>query len=49
MSDYKTEITRKELKKLKKKYNSENETDIEFIEWYRRNHGTGYKITIIDE
>lgn len=36
-------ITRSELNAMKKKYNSENDTDRDFLEWWRRNHGTGYE------
>ena len=39
-------IKRSEVKKLKKEYDMDNISDKEFIEWYRRNHGTGYKINI---
>ena len=36
-------ITRKKLNEMKKKYGMENESDKEFLEWWRRNHGTGYE------
>jgi len=45
-------ITRSELNKMKKKYDSENQSDRDFLEWWRRNHGTGYesfdKIEIVE-
>jgi hypothetical protein len=45
-------ITRSTLNELKKKYNMENENDKEFLEWWRRNIGTGYEafdLIYIDE
>jgi hypothetical protein len=45
-------ITRTTLNLLKKKYNMENESDREFLEWWRRNRGTGYEafdLIFIDE
>jgi predicted DNA-binding antitoxin AbrB/MazE fold protein len=45
-------ITRSTLNFLKKKYNMENESDKEFLEWWRRNIGTGYEafdLIYIDE
>jgi hypothetical protein len=36
-------ITRSELDRMKKKFGMENETDREFLEWRRRNQGTGYE------
>lgn len=36
-------ITRSELNAMKKLYDMENENDREFLEWWRRNHGTGYE------
>lgn len=34
------------LKGLKRKFGMEDVPDKEFIEWWRRNHGTGYEIKI---
>jgi len=42
------QITREELKKLKDKYGANDWNDQEFVEWYRRNHGTGYEIEIVE-
>jgi len=45
-------ITRTTLNKMKAKYCMENESDREFLEWWRRNHGTGYEafeLIYIDE
>lgn len=44
-----TTITKSELKELKRRYNSEDDDDYEFIEWYRRNRGLGWKIKIIPD
>jgi len=41
-------IKRSVVKTLKKKYEMEDVPDKEFIEWWRRNHGTGYEIEIVD-
>ena len=43
-------VTRKDLNKLKKEYGMEDESDYNFLQWWRRNHGTGYeaKIRIIE-
>ena len=40
-------ITVKELKKLKKRFDAEDWSDYEFIQWWSRNHGIGYKLEII--
>ncbi|MEM2832725.1 MAG: hypothetical protein QXT16_08780 [Candidatus Caldarchaeum sp.] len=45
-------IKRSELNRMKKKYQMENESDHEFLAWWRRNRGTGYedpKLVYIDE
>ena len=46
-------ITRETLEYLKRKYGMENASDREFLEWWRRNRGTGYEayelIHIIEE
>lgn len=34
------------VKALKKKFRMEHVPDKEFVEWWRRNHGTGYEIEI---
>jgi hypothetical protein len=36
-------IKRSELTAMKEKYGSKAESDREFLEWWRRNHGTGYE------
>ena len=36
-------VTRRTLNKLKKKYNMQDESDYSFLQWWRRNHGTGYE------
>lgn len=46
---YRCEIKRSELKKLKKKFDAQTWNDYEFIEWYRRNHGIGYTIKIVED
>jgi hypothetical protein len=51
--DYKYKVTRSALNTMKKKYDMEEESDRDFLEWWRRNHGTGYEafhlIKIIEE
>jgi hypothetical protein len=45
-------ITRTHLNEMKKKFKMENESDKEFLEWWRRNRGTGYEafeLIYIDE
>jgi hypothetical protein len=42
-------MKRSVLLKLKKKYGMEDVPDFEFIEWWRRNHGTGYEIEIVEK
>ena len=39
-------ITREALERLKKKFGFENESDREFLRWFKRNHLTGYEKTI---
>lgn len=39
----KYKISRSELDSMKKKYGMTDESDREFLEWWRRNHGTGYE------
>jgi len=39
----KYKISRSELDSMKKKYGMTGESDREFLEWWRRNHGTGYE------
>ena len=39
-------IAKSRLEELKKKHNMVGEPDKEFLEWWRRNHGTGYAIEI---
>jgi len=46
---FKSEITRQELEKLKRKYDAKSWDNHEFVEWYRRNRGTGYEIRIVEE
>ena len=41
-------IKRSSVKELKAKYKMEDESDAEFMEWFRRNYATGYPITIVD-
>jgi len=46
------QITKERIKQstvalLKRKYQMEDVADGEFIEWWRRNHGTGYDIEIV--
>jgi len=42
------EIPRSIVKKMKERFGMTDFTDGDFIEWWRRNHGTGYPIEIID-
>lgn len=42
------EIPRSLVKKLREKYITIDGSDEEFIEWLRRNHGTGYSIEIVE-
>lgn len=42
------EIKRSKVKEMKKIFNMEDENDEEFIQWWRRNHGTGYEIKIVE-
>lgn len=44
----KEKIKRGVVKALKKKYKMEAVPDKEFIEWWRRNHGTGYEIEVVE-
>lgn len=41
-------IKRSKVKELKAKYKMEDVPDTEFVQWLRRNHGTGYEITIVE-
>ena len=41
-------IKRSRVHELKAKYGMETTPDLEFIEWWRRNHGTGYAIEIVE-
>lgn len=43
------EIKRSVVKVLKQKYGMEDESDEEFLEWWRRNHGTGYPLRIVED
>lgn len=36
-------ITRAELSRMKRHYNMKETSDQEFLQWWRRNHGTGYE------
>lgn len=36
-------IKRSHLNELKKKFDSESEGDIEFLKWFERNQGIGYR------
>ena len=36
-------IKRSRLEAMKKRFHMENESDRGFLEWWRRNHGTGYE------
>ena len=42
-------IKRSLVKKLKEKYGMQKESDESFVEWWRRNHGTGYAVTIVED
>lgn len=42
-------IRRSIVQSLKKKYDMEDTPDLEFVEWFRRNHGTGYALEIIED
>jgi len=42
-------ILLKQVKKLREKYITIDGSDEEFIEWWRRNHGTGYPIKIVED
>ncbi len=42
-------IKRSVVESLKQKYGMENEPDDSFLEWWRRNHGTGYALRIVEE
>ena len=50
---HKYKITRSELKKMKAEHGMSEDSDRDFLEWWRRNHGTGYeafeKIEIIED
>ena len=39
----KYQIKRSILNRMKAKFRMENTPDKEFLEWWRRNHGTGYE------
>jgi len=39
-------IKSSKVKALKKQFGMEDVPDNEFIEWWRRNHGTGYEVEI---
>ena len=39
-------IKRSDLNKMKKKFDMANISDYEFLQWWRRNHGTGYEANI---
>lgn len=43
------QIKRSVVKVLKEKYGMEDDTDEDFVEWWRRNHGTGYQIKIVED
>ena len=42
-------IKRRTVKAFKREYGMDEVSDEEFIEWWRRNHGTGYKVKIVDD
>lgn len=39
-------VMRKDLNKLKKKFKMDDISDYDFLQWWRRNHGTGYEKNI---
>jgi len=43
------EIRRSTVHRLKEKFNMTDVPDEEFIEWWRRNHGTGYPVEIVED
>jgi len=43
----KEQIKESTVRLLKKKFGMEDIPDCEFIEWWRRNHGTGYPLEIV--
>lgn len=42
-------IKRSVVEALKSKYHMKDVPDTEFLEWWRRNHGTGYELEIVEE
>ena len=42
-------IKRSVVEALKKKFGMEDVPDGEFVEWWRRNHGTGYALQIVED
>ena len=43
------QIKRSVVKALKKKFGMEDVPDGEFVEWWRRNHGTGYALQVVED
>ena len=41
-------MKRSRLLEIKKEYHMEKDPDMEVLEWWRRNHGTGYAIELVD-
>jgi len=43
------QIKRSVVEALKTKYHMKDVPDGEFLEWWRRNHGTGYELEIVED
>ena len=43
------QIKRSVVEALKKKFGMEDVPDGEFVEWWRRNHGTGYALQVVED
>ena len=39
-------VKRSDLNRMKKKFDMVNISDYEFLQWWRRNHGTGFESNI---